>query len=302
MKIDRLIGILSLLLQKEQVTAPELAERFEVSRRTISRDISDLCLAGIPIATVRGAGGGIRIMDGYRVDRTLLSRSEMRSIIAGLRSLDSVSGNGQYARLMEKLSAGSSGVLSEDDHIQIDLSAWDRAAVSETIGSIHRAIEAKRTLRFHYVAPGGESDREIEPYCLLFRWSSWYVWGWCAARQDFRLFRLNRMTRLEWGDPFPCRPAPLPDLTPEKVFPHRYPVKAVVQPEYRFRLLEDYGSGSFTEQPDGTLLFSFGFTSPEGIRSWVLSFGDGIELLEPKELREDLRAFGERLRKKYGGT
>src|SRR5699024_2031543 len=101
MKMDRLIGILSILLQRERVTAPELAEQFEVSRRTIQRDIEALGRAGIPIATVQGAGGGISIMEGYRVDRTVLTAPEMGAILAGLRSLDSVSGTRRYAQLME---------------------------------------------------------------------------------------------------------------------------------------------------------------------------------------------------------
>ena len=100
MKIDRMIGILSLLLQKEKMTAPELAEHFEVSKRTINRDIDDLCKAGIPICTTQGAGGGIQIMDGYRMDRTLLTSKDMQMIVAGLRSLDSVSGSHYYSQLM----------------------------------------------------------------------------------------------------------------------------------------------------------------------------------------------------------
>ena len=111
MKIDRLIGILSILLQEEKITAPELAERFEVSRRTINRDIEDLCRAGIPIFTSQGAGGGISIMDGYRMDRTILTSKDMQMIMAGLRSLDSVSGSHYYGQLMEKLKAGSSDVI-----------------------------------------------------------------------------------------------------------------------------------------------------------------------------------------------
>ena len=103
MKIDRLIGILSVLLQKDKVTAPELAERFEVSRRTINRDIEDLCRAGIPIRTSQGTGGGISIMDGYRMDRTILTSKDMQMILAGLRSLDSVSGSSYYGQLMEKI-------------------------------------------------------------------------------------------------------------------------------------------------------------------------------------------------------
>lgn len=107
MRLDRLIGILSLLLQRERVTAAEMAELFEVSRRTVLRDVDELCRAGIPLVTIQGAGGGISIMDGYRLDRTVLTSSEMQAILAGLRSLDSVSGTRRYAQLMEKLSAGS---------------------------------------------------------------------------------------------------------------------------------------------------------------------------------------------------
>lgn len=103
MKIDRLIGILSVLLQEEKVTAPELAKKFEVSRRTINRDIEELCKAGIPICTSQGIGGGISIMEGYRMDRTLLTNKDMQMILAGLRSLDSVSGSRYYGQLMEKI-------------------------------------------------------------------------------------------------------------------------------------------------------------------------------------------------------
>ena len=103
-----LIGILSILLQEEKTTAPELAEEFEVSRRTINRDIEDLCKAGIPIRTAQGTGGGISIMDGYRMDRTILTSKDMQMILAGLRSLDSVSGSRYYSQLMEKIQTGSS--------------------------------------------------------------------------------------------------------------------------------------------------------------------------------------------------
>ena len=130
MKMDRLIGILSILLQREQVTAPELAEQFEVSRRTIQRDIEALGRAGIPIATAQGAGGGISIMAGYRVDRTVLTSPEMQAILAGLRSLDSVSGTRRYAQLMEKLSAGNSGLVPGSAHMLIDLSSWYKSSLA----------------------------------------------------------------------------------------------------------------------------------------------------------------------------
>ena len=111
MKIDRQIAILSILLQREVVTAPYLAEKLEVSRRTINRDIEDLCKAGIPIVTRQGVNGGISIMEDYKIDRMLFTNAEMQDILAGLRSLDSVNGTNRYGKLMEKLSAGSSDFM-----------------------------------------------------------------------------------------------------------------------------------------------------------------------------------------------
>ena len=159
MKIDRLIGILSILLQKDMTTAPELAEHFEVSRRTISRDIEALCKAGIPIRTTQGSGGGISIMNGYRMDRTLLTSRDMQMILAGLRSLDSVSGSGYYGQLMEKIQAGSSEMISGRDSLLIDLSSWYKTSLAPKISTIQDAIENRHILEFYYYAPSGESRR-----------------------------------------------------------------------------------------------------------------------------------------------
>lgn len=299
MKIDRMIGILSILLQQEQVTAPYLAEKFEVSRRTINRDIEALCMAGIPLVTKQGQKGGISIMDGYRIDRTLLSTSDMQSILAGLRSLDSVSGTNRYAQLMEKLSAGASNLLAGDTHILIDLSSWYKDSLSPKIELLHDAILSGYKVSFTYFAPKGESKRTIEPYDLIFQWASWYIWGWCEDRADFRLFKLGRMTDLKAGESFKKRCAFLPDLSPKQVFPHTYQVKAKVSPEYKWRLIEEYGPNSFTVQPDGMLLFSFGFFDKTSIVSWIASFGGGAELLEPAEFRKDVLAFAEGIQKKH---
>ncbi len=299
MKLDRMIGILSVLLQQEKVTAPFLAEKFEVSRRTINRDIETLCMAGIPLVTEPGRGGGISIMDGYKIDRTLLSTSDMQAILAGLKSLDSISGTNRYALLMEKLSAGASSLLAGDMHILIDLSSWYKDALSPKIELLHSAILSGNRVSFAYFAPKGESKRVIEPYDLIFRWSSWYVWGWCESRKDFRLFKLGRMTELRQEDTFEKRSVPVPDLSQERIFPYTHCIKAIIQPEYKWRLVEEFGPESFTERPDGTLLFSFDFTDRQSIVGWVASFGDGAELLEPEEIRKDILAFAEGIRKNY---
>ena len=162
MKLDRMIGILSILLQQDKVTAPYLAEKFEVSRRTISRDIEALCMAGIPLVTEQGKNGGISIMEGYKIDHTLLSTSDMQAILAGLRSLDSVSGTNRYAQLMEKLSVGASNLLAGDTHILIDLSSWYKASLSPKIELLHDAILSQHKVSFTYFSPAGESQRILE--------------------------------------------------------------------------------------------------------------------------------------------
>lgn len=300
MKTDRLIGILSILLQKETVTAPELARRFEVSRRTINRDIEDLCRAGIPVCTRQGTGGGISIMEGYRVDRTLLTSREMQVILAGLRSLDSVSGNHYYTRLMEKLQPGASGFVSGRDSILIDLSSWYKDALAYKIEMIQTAIAEKRLLVFHYYAPGGESSRRIEPYYLVFKWASWYVWGWCSEKKDFRLFKLNRMEQMTVSEEtFQGREAPLPDLAEKRIFPEGIQVKALFEPEMKWRLVEEFSSYCFQEQPDGRLLFQTGEYEKDRLISWLLAFGNKVMVLEPEDVRRELLKTAEEIAALY---
>lgn len=269
MKIDRLIGILSILLQKENVTAPDLAKHFEVSRRTINRDIDALCQAGIPIVTKQGVNGGISIMDGFRIDRTLLTNSEMKDILAGLRSLDSINGTNRYGQLMEKLSAGSSDFMTGDQSILIDLSSWYKESLAPKIELIRRAIDDRLLLEFHYYSPNGESCRVIEPYYLIFCWSSWYVWGWCRQKEDYRLFKLNRMEVLtaDEDEKFEKRTAPYPDLSNERIFPCGIRVKALFDKECKWRLIEEFGSGCFEELQNGRLLFHADYTSRDNLIS-----------------------------------
>ena len=289
MKIDRLIGILSVLLQGQKVTAPELAEKFEVSRRTINRDVEDLCKAGIPIRTEQGAGGGIGIMEGYRMDRALLTSKDMQMILAGLRSLDSVSGSRYYGQLMEKIQMGSSNFVSGRDSLLIDLSSWYKEALAPKIELIQDAIEERKLLKFHYYAPGGDSLRQVEPYYLIFKWSSWYVWGWCDKRRDFRLFKLNRMDMPEKCQAeYTPREVELPDLSIERIFPGEIKVKALFASDVKWRLVEEFGAESFREQEDGRLLFQRDYTDFETLFSWLLTFGDKVEVLEPVSVREEL--------------
>ena len=300
MKIDRLIGILAILLQKDFVTAPELAKRFEVSRRTINRDIEDLCRAGIPIATRQGQGGGIRIMDGYRVDRALLTNGAMKDILAGLRSLDSVNGTNRYGQLMEKLLAGSSDLIPGEQSVLIDLSSWYKKSLAPKIEMIRTGIEEGIEISFCYYAPKGESVRRMEPYYLIFQWSSWYVWGWCLEREDFRLFKLNRMEEMRLtGNRFQKRKTAVPDLGNERVFPGGIRVKVLFEPECKWKLVEEFGPACFREMEDGRLLFQEDYTDERHLFMWLLSFGDKAEVLQPEKMRDRIRKCAENMARKY---
>lgn len=286
MKIDRLIAILSILLQKEKVTAPYLAEKFEVSRRTINRDLEDLCKAGIPLVTTQGRGGGISIMEGYKIDRTLLTSADMQDILSGLQSLDSVSGTSRYQQLMEKLSPGNSSMITAASHIVIDLASWYKPTLAPKIELIQAAMNRHTLIRFSYYAPGGESHREIEPYLLVFHWTSWYVWGYCLSKGDYRLFKLNRIQDLEdTGMIYSPRNAPAPDLTAQRVFPATLEATILLEPSMRWRLIEEYGIGSFTTLEDGWLRFHSSFADKDSLFSWLLSFGPTAKLAEPEDLR-----------------
>lgn len=197
MKLDRLVGILSILLQKEQVTAPQLAEKFEVSVRTILRDLDTLSRAGIPIVTRQGSGGGISILEGYKFDRTLLTNREMQEILAGLRSLDSVNGTNRTQCLMEKLSAGSSEWMEGDATLLIDLSSWDKKGLTDKVERIRAAIETGRELSFRYYGPKGGSERLIEPYYLIFRWSSLVCLGLVLSAAGLAALQARSNGRLE---------------------------------------------------------------------------------------------------------
>lgn len=300
MRIDRLIGILTTLLQKERVTAPELADQFEVSRRTINRDIEELCKAGIPIVTTQGQGGGIAIMDGFKMDRTLFTNKEMQDILAGIRSLDSVNGTNRYVQLMEKLSAGSSDFMRGNQSVLINLSSWYKNALASKIEIVRSAIDRKLELDFYYYSPKGESVRQIEPYYLIFQWADWYVWGWCKKREDFRLFKVNRMEEINAnGYTYEGRECPLPDLRDVKVFPGGIEIKALFQSECKWKLVEEYGPWCYVEQEDGRLLFQSNYANKDYLFEWLFSFRDRVEVIEPEEIREEMKLLIERMRDIY---
>lgn len=287
MKTDRLLGIAMTVLREGKTTAPQLARKFEVSRRTISRDVEALCRAGIPIVTEQGSGGGISIAAGYRVDAALLTREELEAILAGVRGIDSVSSAPRESALRDKLQG--SGRIAATDGVLIDLASHYRGSLTEKIDRIRRAIRERRLIRFTYYAEKGESERCVEPYFLLFKWTDWYVYGYCRQREDFRLFKLTRLWDCRLLDePFSPRDVRAEDVDPDQYFTGAVQFSGLFEERMRYRLIEEYGPQSFARTEDGRLLLSVGFTSETEMLRWALSFGDALEVLKPCSLRREI--------------
>jgi len=302
MKIDRLIGIITVLQQNKKVTAPYLAKKFEVSRRTINRDIEDICRAGIPIVTTQGKGGGISIMDGFNLDTTVFTTEELQAIFTGLKSIDSISRTSHAERLASKFT-GKDSVIPVSDNILIDLSSYYKDSLAEKIEMLKKAISQKRLVSFRYYYSKGEADKLIEPYLIMFKWSSWYIFGFCTERQDFRMFKLNRLWNLHITETeFVPREIPEQITGFDGRFPDDYMITAIFDSSEKYRLIEEYGLGCYTETEDGRLLFRRGFTNIDVMISWLLSFGDRVEVIEPMEIRERVYKTIQNMLDKYKET
>lgn len=293
MKIDRLIGIITTLQRKGKVTAPYLAEKFEVSRRTINRDIETICSAGIPIVTIQGQDGGIEIMPGFNLDTTIFTEEELQSIFIGLKSLDSVSKTEQHKRICEKIG----GTIPVADSIVINLSSYHKESLAEKIELLKEAIKGHKCVSFHYYYIKGEEDKLIEPALIVFEWSSWYLFGWCPAREDFRLYKLSRLWDLKLTETeFTPKEIPedkmnfLENMTDE-IF-----ITAIYEASEQYRLVEEYGPESYKKLDDGRLYTEWGFSSVESALRWHLSFGSRVEIIKPESFKE---RYAEELQKMF---
>ena len=301
MKLDRMLGILTVLLQKDRVTAPELAAKFEVNRRTIGRDIDALCQAGIPVVTRQGAGGGLSIAEGFKLDKSVLTADELSGVIAALKGLGSVAGQSNIERVLDKLHANTDAVVSMREPVIIDLTSYYGGQLSDKIALIKRAVLDDLLIEFDYLYEKGETHRRIEPYFAIFQWTAWYVFGFCLERRDWRMFKLVRLWNLRLTDE---------GFTPREIPPERRDFKAWAGEDKehklvalfdfseRYRLIEAYGRDCYEETAAG-LRFEVGFANRDYILAWLLGFGGNVRVLEPKFIAEDLKAAAAKILSRY---
>ncbi len=297
MKTDRLIGIITALQKNKIMTAPQLAELFEVSRRTINRDIEDICKAGIPLVTYKGRNGGISIMDGYTLDTAVFTERETEDIFTGLYALDSVSTIPASKSLAIKFT-GSAATLTANS-VVIDLASFYKFDLSDKIQKIKSAIKSRRAVRFSYCSKHGESQKQVEPYLVVYKWSNWYLFAFCPEHDDFRMYKLGRMFDLTVTDEsFTKRDVPKERLDFDSFITDDYFVTAVFDPSVKYRLVEEYGVNSFSVTDEG-LLTRYGFTDPNDAVQWYLSFGDKVTVLSPPEFVENFKKIISEIGKKY---
>lgn len=288
MKENRYFQMIYLLLDKGQMTAPELADYFEVSIRTIYRDIDILSAAGIPIYATQGKGGGIAIQDSYVLKKSLLSEQEQKQILMALQGIR-VLEDEQINMLLSKLS----GVFQrqQGNWLEIDFSTWTKSGAGKhNFQLLQSAIWKSRIVSFSYYSGKGEqTKRIIEPHKLVFKTSDWYLYGYCTLRKDFRFFKLTRIRDLKLQDAEYMRE------TPEHIFERsdEFEMKTV-----QVTLLFDAGMShevyekfdeEVSEQEDGSLLVTTILPVNELLYSYVLSCRERVEVLSPPYVRDNVR-------------
>ena len=288
MKENRYFQMIYLLLDKGQMTAPELADYFEVSIRTIYRDIDILSSAGIPIYATQGKGGGIAIQDSYVLKKSLLSEQEQKQILMALQGIR-VLEDEQINMLLSKLS----GVFQrqQGNWLEIDFSTWTKSGAGKhNFQLLQSAIWKSRIVSFSYYSGKGEqTKRIIEPHKLVFKTSDWYLYGYCTLRKDFRFFKLTRIRDLKLQD------AEFMRETPEHIFERsdEFEMKTVqvtllFDAVISHELYEKFDE-EVSEQEDGSLLVTTILPDNELLYSYVLSCRERVEVLSPPYVRDNVR-------------
>jgi predicted DNA-binding transcriptional regulator YafY len=299
MQSNRLFEILYILLNKERVTAGELAERFGVSTRTIYRDIDTLSLANIPIYTEKGKGGGISLLSDYVINKSILNDQEQTEILSALQGLSHLNAIDSDSAL-QKLSATFKKTAT--NWLEVDFSDWSYSDTN-LFSDLKSAILERQIVAFNYFGASGEATyRRIEPLQLCFKSKYWYLKGYCLNREDMRLFKLTRMRNL---------------VVTHEIFKQRdllsshskagnlgstkkeeeMTLKLKIAPEMTYRLLDKFGDG--VQQEDGSFIVRVKGPYGDWLYGFILSFGESIEVLEPAYMREIVREKAEKIKKKY---
>jgi predicted DNA-binding transcriptional regulator YafY len=318
MKLDRLLGIVILLNNRRMIQAKELADHFEVSVRTIYRDIDIINQAGIPVVSYQGAGGGIGLSEGYRLDRNVLTNNELAAIVTALQSVSTSYDNPNHKLLLEKMQSIVPEAEAEQFQIRtqqfiVDLSPWGRQGhLEDKLAKLKRAVEEGREVGFVYCDAQGEvSERRIEPYTLVLKKQTWYLYAYCLDRKQFRLFKLFRMKDVAVRENYFLKQNILLEQIPwnkewssgENATPlllrfHRrarhlaeewFGVEALVAQK-----VEEAG-----QETDERYVVAARFPEDRWLYGFILSFGQDVEVMEPEHIRSKIKEIAMNIGKIY---
>lgn len=298
MQEHRLFKIVYYLLEKGKSTAPELAERFEVSIRTIYRDLDAISASGIPIYATQGKGGGISLLPDFVLDKSLLSEQEKEQILMALQGIIAT-GDIKADELLTKL--GGLFQSRTTNWIEVDFSDWVKnTPKQEVFNTLKEAIFDRRLIRFSYFGSNGVfSSRTVEPAKLVFKSKDWYLYGFCRSRNDFRFFKLTRMKELEiLAETFARETVNLPKSDMAIKAEHTIPVKLKYVPQTAFRVYDEF-TDNVTEDKQGNLYVCVDMPDSEALYSYLLSFGANVEVIEPDYVRENMKERLSLMLKKY---
>ena len=288
MEQSRLFKIVYHLLEKGKSTAPELAEKFEVSIRTIYRDLDAISAAGIPIYATQGKGGGIFIMQDFVLNKSILSEQEKEQILMALQGI-SVTEHNQTDELLMKL--GGLFQSKVTNWIEVDFSEWYKNTPNyDVFNLIKNAIFNQYIITFSYFArEGNYSNRTVEPIKLIFKNKDWYLYGFCLLRNDFRFFKLTRIKELEISSDTFIREVKssheIETVIKNKNFIH---AKLKFSPKVAFRVYDEF-TDNVSKDNQGNLYVNIDLPDNETLFSYILSFGDNVEILEPDYLRHSMK-------------
>lgn len=297
MRESRLFRIVYYLLQNGKATAPELAQKFEVSIRTIYRDIDSISSAGIPIYATQGKGGGISILNDYTLDKSLFSEQEQEQMLTALQGMVATTEENSN-ELLTKLSGLFQ--INSTNWIEVDFSDWaHRTPQQDTFNIIKEAIFQKRVISFCYFSgKGNKEKRNVRPIRLVFKSKSWYLYSFCLLRNDYRFFKLTRIKELEMlSETF------TQDFTPTKIekqiqVENTVAVKLKFDRQAAFRVYDEF-TDSITEDSQGNLYVQIDLPDNEVLYSYVMSFSDSVEVLEPQSIREQMKKRLQKMQEKY---
>lgn len=301
MKIDRLVSIIMILLDKERISAQELADIFEVSPRTIYRDIDAINMAGIPICSTSGVGGGFQIMPQYKMDKKVFSNTDLSAIMMGLSILSNISNMVQNQDLVSALTKiksfippdSAKDITLKSNQICIDLSPWTiNRNIEPYLKVIQLALYENKLLTFKYTNKhANKSERIIEPYQLVLKNSHWYLYGYCHKRNNFRLFKLSRMSNLQMKtESFIPRDYPKPQLEFNDILKNlQKEIKIRIHHSIMEQVLDYCTYEHFSPDGEEYYIVNFPFIENDYYYNILFSFGNKCECLEPLHVREEIK-------------